>query len=89
MLGGVSLASKTPPGCCFGALQGVVGSPLAAPYRAMVQLIAIDAEHHRFTFRQTRCTFAIRFSIMLVQVSEGARDAMLDSIQAKYATEKG
>ena len=37
---------------------------------AAVQRIAIEAERHRFTFRQTRRTVPITFSIMLVQASE-------------------
>jgi hypothetical protein len=36
---------------------------------AAVQRIAIEAERHRFTFRQTRRTVAITFSMMLVQVA--------------------
>ena len=37
---------------------------------AAVQRIAIEAERHRFTFRQTRRTVPITFSMMLVQASE-------------------
>jgi hypothetical protein len=37
---------------------------------AAVQRIAIEAERHRLTFRQTRRTVPITFSIMLVQASE-------------------
>ena len=35
-----------------------------------VQRIAIEAERHRFTFRQTRRTVPITFSMILVQASE-------------------
>ena len=45
--------------------------PLAAScMAAAVQRIAIEAERHRFTLRQTRRTVPITFSIMLVQASE-------------------
>jgi hypothetical protein len=37
---------------------------------AAVQRIAIEAERHRFTLRQTRRTVPITFSIILVQASE-------------------
>jgi hypothetical protein len=37
---------------------------------AAVQRIAIQAERHRFTFRQTRRTVPMRFSTILVQASE-------------------
>ena len=37
---------------------------------AAVQRIAIETERHRFTFRQTRRTVPITFSMMLVQASE-------------------
>ena len=37
---------------------------------AAVQRIAIEAERHRFTFRQTRRTVPITFSMMLVQASK-------------------
>jgi hypothetical protein len=37
---------------------------------AAVQRIAIEAERHRFTFRQTRRTVLMTFSMMLVQASE-------------------
>ena len=37
---------------------------------AAVQRIAIEAERHRFTFRQTRRTVPITFSMILVQASE-------------------
>ena len=49
----------------------VVGSLWAAScIAAAVQRIAIEAERHRFTLRQTRRTVLITFSIMLVQASE-------------------
>ena len=37
---------------------------------AAVQRIAIEAERHRFTFRHTRLTVLMTFSMMLVQASE-------------------
>ena len=37
---------------------------------AAVQRIAIEAERHRFTFRQTRRTVFMRFSMMVIQASE-------------------
>jgi hypothetical protein len=37
---------------------------------AAVQRIAIEAERHRFTFRHTRRTVLMTFSMMLVQASE-------------------
>jgi hypothetical protein len=37
---------------------------------AAVQRIAIEAERHRFTFRHTRRTVLMAFSMMLVQASE-------------------
>src|ERR1700758_3229266 len=37
---------------------------------AAVQRIALEAERHRFTLRQTRRTLPITFSMMLVQASE-------------------
>jgi hypothetical protein len=37
---------------------------------AAVQRITIEAERHRFTFRQTRRTVPITFSIMSVRASE-------------------
>jgi hypothetical protein len=51
--------------CAFSRRKPLVASCMAAA----VQRIAIEAERHRFTLRQTRRTVPITFSMMLVQVA--------------------
>ena len=52
--------------CAFSRRKPLAASCIAAA----VQRIAIEAERHRFTLRQTRRTVPITFSITLVQASE-------------------
>ena len=52
--------------CAFNRRKPLAASCMAAA----VQRIAIEAERHRFTFRQTRRTVLVTFSMMLVQASE-------------------
>jgi hypothetical protein len=53
---------------------------------AAVQRIAIEAERHRFTFRHTRRTVLMAFSMMLVQASE-RRDSPVRILHAQPSSQ--
>ena len=54
--------------------------PLAAScIAAAVQRIAIEAQRHRFTLRQTRRTVPITFSIMFVQATSAAAPSAIQA----------